>query len=88
MRAYRIQIIKAKLQTYWYANHTGETYWASENLKKNLTTDDMGYQIINEGLYTEKYDAVKWVNKDDCVVLKEADITVKKVTMVQVIENV
>lgn len=88
MKAHRIQIIKAKLPTYWYANHTGEIYWASEDLRRNLATDDMGYQIIHEGVYNEKYDGIRWVNKDDCVVLKEADITVRKVTMVQVIENV
>lgn len=85
MKGYQIQIIKAKLPTYWYANRIDEIYWASVDFR---ITEDSGYQIIHEGVYNEKCNGIRWVNKEDCVVLKESEITVKEISTIEIIEHV
>lgn len=82
MKGYRIQIIKAKLDSYWYASHTGDTYWAVLEAKD----DHQDYKIIIEGIVPIEGLSTRYVDFDDAAVLKEATIKIDTSVTVKVIE--
>lgn len=89
MKAFRVKIIKANLPMYWYAHYIDETFWVYVDERKSIIDDYTVYTVIDEGVTEGKLNKTsRWINKDDCVILKEADITVKKLTTIQIIENV
>lgn len=82
MIGYRIQIIKAKLDSYWYASCTGNTYWAVLEAKDG----HQDYKVIIEGIIPIEGLGKKWVDFDDVLVLKEATIKIDTSVTVKVIE--
>lgn len=82
MKGYRIQIIKSKLETYWYATCTGNTYWAVLEPKEEY----QNYKVIVEGVVPIEGLGTKWVDFDDVIVLKESQIKIETEVSVKVIE--
>jgi hypothetical protein len=78
MKALKIQIIKANLPTYWYAGHIGESFWA-EPIPEGYDA----YLLINEG--AEK--GGRFVNRDDCTILKECEVFLETVNTTKVVER-
>lgn len=86
MKAYKVKIISAGLPMYWYAGNIGEIFWVTENTKS--IDEHIGYEVINEGVFvSQKEMSTRWIHKDDCEILKESDVYVNKVTLIQVIER-
>lgn len=82
MKGYRIQIIKAKLDSYWYSTCTGNTYWAVLEEKD----DHQDYRIIIEGILPIEGLGKKYVDFDDAIVLKVSTISIDTSVTVKVIE--
>lgn len=82
MIGYRIQIIKAKLDSYWYASCTGNTYWAVLEAKDQ----HQNYKVIVEGIIPIEGLGTKYVDFDDAIVIKEATIKIDTSVTVKVIE--
>ena len=83
MNGFRIQIIRAKLESYWYAGCTGNVYWALLDERENNHQD---YKIIIEGVIPIAGLGAKWVDYDDCIVIKESHIAIESSVSVKVIE--
>jgi hypothetical protein len=83
MDGFRIQIIKAKLDSYWYAGCTGNVYWAVLHEREDNHQD---YKVIVEGIVPLEGLGAKWVDFDDCIVIKEAKIAIETAVNVKVIE--
>jgi len=83
MRGIRIKIANSSLDTYWYAGLIGNEYWAT--LEENLD-HHMSYKILLEGTIPAGGHGTKFVNFDDCEVIKEAYIRVESVTTTKIIE--
>lgn len=82
MQGYRIQIIKAKLESYWYAAKTGEVYWAVINQKDEY----QDYKVIIEGIIPVEGLGTKYIDFDDVIVLKESIIRIDNSLNVKVVE--
>lgn len=82
MQGYRIQIIKAKLDSYWYSTCTGNTYWAVLEAKG----EHQDYNVIVEGIVPIEGLGKKYIDFDDAIVLKEATIKIDTSVTVKVIE--
>jgi len=76
MKGFRIRIINAERETFWYANCIGNEYWAT----KESNVDGIEYIIIPEGNMPSS--PGKCVNEDDCEVLKQAHIEIVVTPMV------
>ena len=83
MRGIRIKITNSSLDTYWYAGLIGNEYWAT--LEENLD-HHMSYKIILDGIIPAGRHGTKFVNFDDCEVIRESDIRVYSVTDTKIIE--
>ena len=82
MKGYRVQIIKAKLDSYWYSSCTGNTYWAVLEAKG----EHQDYKIIVEGVVPIEGLGTRWVDYEDVLVLKEATIKIDTSVTVKVVE--
>lgn len=85
MNGYRIQIIKAKLDSYWYAGATGNTYWAVKHNKDDTHQD---FRIVEEGTILAENIGAKYVDIDDCLILKETLIRIDTLVTVKVVEMI
>ena len=84
MKAQRIKIIQATLDSYWYAGYIGNEYWAEERLIDGI----VDYMLIEETANPTSLlqGGKRWVSKADCIVLKEAYIRIDSVTITKVVE--
>jgi hypothetical protein len=83
MRGFLIRITKAKLDSYWYAGLIGNEYWT---LLEENPDNHMNYCVIFEGIIPNSGHGTKWVNFDDCEVIKESYIRIEKDSHISVIE--
>lgn len=81
MHGYRIKLINAKLDSYWYAGHIGAEYWAILDHHCGEYTD---YQIIFEGSIPHAGSCTRWVDYTDCCILSEANIKIETLVTVSV----
>jgi len=84
MKAQKIKITKAGLESYWYAGLIGNEYWAEERLVDGV----VDYMLIEE---TSNPTSIlnggkRWVSKEDCEVLKEAYVRVESIITTTVVE--
>lgn len=82
MKAYRVQIIKAKLSSYWYSDKGGNVYWATESINRE---GELVFEVIEEGEVS--ITTSKQILKGDCVVLKESNVHLKDIVLRKVIAN-
>lgn len=89
MIGFRIKIVKAELDTYWYANHIGKEYWSY------MDEDQKNYVIIQEGIInransefqkTFKDFGDKVVIAEDCEVLRSSHIIVDITTTSKIMD--
>lgn len=87
MKAQRIKITKASLDSYWYASLVGYEFWAEERI--NLA-GEREYVIIVESTNKSSLPSLsstgKWVGESDCEVIREAYIKIESVTTTTVVE--
>ena len=83
MKGYRIKVIKSNLNTYWYAKHIGEEFWAV--LAENIDSSQ-DYKVILEGITPLSGFGTKWINFDDCEIIKESEIQIESHVVVNVVE--
>lgn len=83
MLGYRIQIIKAKLDSYWYASCTGNTYWA---IKHDTEDGYQDFRAIEEGIIPIGGLGKKYIDINDVLVIKEATIRIDTEVTIKVIE--
>ena len=87
MKAQRIKITKASLDSYWYASLIGYEFWAEE--RTNLA-GEREYVIIVESINKSSLPSLsstgKWVGESDCEVLRESYIKIESVTTTVVVE--
>ena len=87
MKAQRIKITKAALDSYWYASLIGYEFWAEERI--NLA-GEIEYVIIVESINKSSLPSLtstgKWVGESDCEVIREAYIRIESVTTTTVVE--
>jgi len=90
MIGYRIKIIKSLLDSYWYADHIGDEYWA-------YLDDDQNYVIVPEGTIqkvnsefpkprTFRDFGDKVVITEDCKVLRNSYIIADITTTSRIVE--
>lgn len=83
MRGFLIKITKSKLDSYWYTGLIGNQYWT---LLEENSDHHMNYRVIFEGIIPNNGNETKWVNFDDCEVIKESYIRIEKDSHISVIE--
>lgn len=83
MKGYKVIITQAILDSYWYSAFIGNEYWATieETLDKRLQ-----YKVIVEGKVPESGNGTKWIDFEDCEVVKERFIRVDSDKFVSVVE--
>jgi hypothetical protein len=77
MKAYQIQITKSSRDTFWYVNKIDQVFWAIKETNDGVVE----YIIIPEGRNMPSSPG-RWVNEDDCIVIKHAHVEVVSTTMV------
>jgi hypothetical protein len=83
MKAFKVKINKANLESYWYSVFIGQEFWCY--LEENLS-GILQYKAILEGKIPEGGNCTKWINFDDCEVVKESYIRVETETFTTVVE--
>lgn len=66
--ATKVKIIKANMQSYWYAGKLDEEFWVSNH----FTTNDYG----RDGWKVVDHTGGRWIDFDDCKVIKTGKIKV------------
>jgi hypothetical protein len=56
----RVKIVRAKYDTFWYAEHIGESFEVEEEV------DGDSYKVIDD-----EVGIVSFINKEDCEIIKE-----------------
>lgn len=83
MLGYRIQIIKAKLDSYWYAKFIDAECWA---IKHDTEDGYQDFQVIEEGIIPIEGLGKKYIDINDVLVIKEATIRIDTEVTIKVIE--
>jgi hypothetical protein len=83
MKGYKIKVIQAKLDFYWYSTRIGEEFWS---ILEETSDSRLQYRVIIEGKVPENGNSTRWVDFDDCVIVKERFIRVDSEKFVSVVE--
>ena len=84
MKGFKIQIIKSKLYSYWYASCIENVYWAVLHERNDGCQYD--YEIIEEGECKPEGQAKRYVDFEDCVVIKECYLSIIETKSIKIIE--
>lgn len=85
MQAIRIKVTQARLESYWYSGNIGEEYWGILEEKFDAR---MHYKILFEGVIPKSGNGTRWVDFEDCVVIREADITITNDDCITITESI
>ena len=83
MKGYKIKVTQSKLDFYWYSTCIGDEFWS---VLEETADSRLQFKVILEGKVPENGNGTRWIDFEDCEIIKESFIQVNLDKFVSVVE--